>query len=68
MTAPQPIRVIEVRITEYAPTTSADLHEPWRHAALPRGYDPLVDSPLAGQQVLRYVGEPAPRAKRRWFR
>lgn len=59
---PQPVRVIETRVIEYIP-------QPAPVAALPRGYNPELDSPLAGG-FLRYVGEPAavePK-RRRWFR
>lgn len=67
MTTPQPIRIIEVRIPEYAPA-------PQLAAEHLRGYDPARDSPLAGLGFLRYDGEPPTvearptTPKRRWFR
>lgn len=64
MSEPQPIRVIRiVEITEYAPISTDSVEIP----VLPRGYDPIVDSPLAGG-FLQYVGEPAQKPKRRWVR
>lgn len=62
----QPIaRVIELRVTEYV--TGEPQHQS-APAALPRGYDPLVDSPLATGTRLQWAGEPEPKARRRLLR
>lgn len=68
MSEPQPVRVIEIRVTEYA-LPAAPASSPVQVPELVRGYDPLVDSPLAGLGSLRYEGKPAAEPKRRrWFR
>jgi hypothetical protein len=62
----QPVaRVVELRITEYVTPDSQQQAAP---AALPRGYDPLLDSPLAAGTRLQYAGQPEPRPRRRLLR
>jgi hypothetical protein len=57
------VRVVEaVRITEYAESAAANAP-----MELPRGYDPVTDSPLAGSRLIYQGPAAAPSERPRWW-